>query len=286
MTMADAERALLGSLPRPLRPKRPVWLIATVALAVAVVVAAAGRMVFAPLAWSPGDAWGLTAGTVAAVMMVVAALYPMRRRLMRGPLAKAQDWLQLHIYGSTLAAVLVLAHTGFRLPTGRFGWVLFGLTLWTTVSGLLGVLLQRTLPGLAARRLLVEAVYERIPQLVDELRARARQTVADTPDVLQRFYSADVEPTLASITPSWWALFEAEGAHRKQLAVFDQFESYVGADDRERLAELRQIVATKLELDTHYSIQRLLRTWPLLHVPPAAFLLAAVIAHVAAVWYF
>lgn len=281
-----AEGALLAGLPRALRPKRPRWLLGTTVAAVAVILIAATRAIVTPIAWSPGDPWGLASGIAAATLMLIAGLYPLRRRLMRGPLRTAQDWLQLHIYGATLAAVLVIAHTGFRLPAGRFGWVLLALTVWTTASGLLGVALQRMLPGLVSRRLLVEAVYERIPELLDELRARARQTVADTPDVLQRFYSAEVEPALAAISPSWSALFEGGGAHRKQLAMFDQFEAFVTAQDRERLAELRQIVATKLELDTHYSIQRVLRTWPLVHVPPAMILLAAIAAHIAAVWYF
>jgi hypothetical protein len=235
---------------------------------------------------SAGDAWGLTFGSIAMALMIAGALYPFRRRLFVRPLRTARHWLQFHIYGSSAAALLVLAHTGFGLPHGWFGWLLFGLTLWVTASGLCGVALQKTLPSLLSRRLRVEAIYERIPALREELRARARQEVAGTSDVVRRFHAADVDPILASASSSWsWLIGGGEPMTR--ASAFEQIESLVtDASERARIAELKQIVATKIELDAHYGVQRMLRAWPLLHVPPAIVLLAAVIAHVASVWYF
>ena len=236
---------------------------------------------------SAGTVWGLAFGSLAAALMVIAALYPFRRRLFVGPLRSAQIWLKFHIYGSSLAALLVLAHTGFDLPNGWFGWLLWLLTIWVTASGLAGMLLQKTLPPLLTLRLRVEAIYERIPVMREELRARARQAVAGTSDVVQRFHAVEVDPILAAtVVPSWSWLLGGAGPLTRSSA-FEEVEALVtDAAERGRLAELRQIVATKVELDAHYGVQRLLRAWPLLHVPPAMVLLAALVAHVAAVWYF
>jgi hypothetical protein len=257
-------------------------------LAAAVVLLLAPvRYFVTPRPWSAGDAWGLAFGGAAAVLMMIAGLYPLRRRLLVRPLKTAQAWLQFHIYGSSLAALLVLAHTGFGLPRGRFGWLLYGLTLWVTVSGLIGVLLQKTLPSLLSRRLQVEAIYERIPGMVEELRARARQLATGASDIVRRFHETEVDPLLASLSPSWAVVLGADIDPVTRSAAFAQVESFVtDASERARIAELKQIVSTKIELDAHYSVQRLLRRWPILHVPAALALLATVIGHIAVVWYF
>jgi len=107
-------------LPPSFRPKRPRWFVATTAIAAGAIVLGAGVRWWR--GWSAGDAWGLAFGILAAFLMLLGALYPLRRRLMIAPLRTAQDWLQLHVYGSTLAAVFVLVHMGLRLPGGGFGW--------------------------------------------------------------------------------------------------------------------------------------------------------------------
>jgi hypothetical protein len=266
------------------RPKRPRWFIVTGLTAAGSIVLNLGVTWWR--GWSAGDAWGLTFGSLAAALMLLGALYAFRRRLTIPPLRTAQDWLQFHIYGTTLAGLFVLIHMGFRWPTGQFGWWLLGLTLWTTVTGLLGVGLQKWVPALLAAHLTVEAIYERIPELVDQLQSEAAATMQGASDVLQRFYDAQVQPALAGLSPSWSYVLDAHRGRDERLAPFEHLQSFVGDEDKQRLADLRAIVSEKLELEAHYSLQRVLRLWPYLHVPPAMVLLAAVVAHVAAVWYF
>jgi len=268
----------------PFRPKRPAWLAATAATAAVSVALGLGARWWR--GWSPGDWWGLTFGTLAAVLMFLGALYAGRRRLLVPPLSTAQDWLQFHIYGSTLAGVFVLVHIGFAWPNGQFGWWLLGLTLWTVGSGLLGVLLQKWVPTLVAAHLSVEVIYERIPEIVSQLQAEAARTMEGASDVLQRFYDAQVQPALAGLSPSWSYVLDAHSGRNERLAPFEHLRSFIGDDDRNRLADLQAIVAEKLEIEAHYSLQRALRLWPILHVPPALLLLAAIVLHVAEVWYF
>ena len=273
-----------AAVPRWLRPKRPRWFLATSVLALASVVL--GVIVRWWRGWSPGDWWGLTFGTLASLLMLGAALYPMRRRLVGWLLPTVQDWLQGHVYGGTLAAVLVLVHMGFRWPHGTFGWWLFGLTLWTTVSGLIGVALQKWVPSLMAQHLTVEVIYERVPEMLTKLQEEASKTMGGASEVLQRFYDAQVQPALAGITPSWSYLFDVHAGRAKRLSEFDHIRAFVGEPDQERLQDLRVIVTEKMEIEAHFALQRALRLWPLVHVPPAMLLLAAIVLHIAAVWYY
>ena len=270
--------------PSLFRPKRRQWLLATTAIAVVSLACAFGVRWWR--GWSAGDVWGLTFGTLAAVLMLLGGLYGLRRRLMIAPLNTAQDWLQVHVYGSTLAALFVLIHMGFKWPGGGFGWWLFGLTMWTTISGLIGVGLQKWVPALLAAQLTVEVIYDRIPDMVEQLRAESAKTMNGASDVLQRFYDAQVQPALAGLAPSWAYLLDARSGRAERLAPFEHIQSFVGEGDKERLADLKTIVSEKLEIEAHYSLQRILRLWPLTHVPPAMLLLALVVAHIVAVWYY
>lgn len=271
-------------VPRALQPKQPRWFIGTISLAVvsvAVFVAARIRR-----GWTPGDLPGLTFGTLAALLMVLAAMYAWRRRLTGFPIATAQQWLQVHVYGGTLAGLFVLIHTGFAWPAGKFGWLLWGLSLWTTASGLLGAALQKLVPPMLTHNLTVEAIRDRIPDLVARLQNEARDVADGSSEMLRRFYEAQVRPALAGISPSWSYLLDVHAGRDRRLAAFESLRAVVGDEDRERLEDFRTLVTEKIELEAHYSLQRLLRGWLLLHVPPAMLLLAAIAAHVAAVWYF
>ena len=82
--------------------------------------------------------------------------------------------------------LFVFIHMGFRWPGGMFGWWLFGLSLWTTLTGILGVALQKWVPVTIARNLKVEAMYERIPGLVERLTADAATLTTGSGDALRR----------------------------------------------------------------------------------------------------
>jgi len=179
-------------------PKKPIWLKSSVVAATALVA------LYVAIAWSrpwqPGRFWGLTYGTIAALLFLNAGLYPLRRRLGARPLANVQQWLQLHVYGTTIAMLLVLIHMGFRWPGGMFGWWLFGLSLWTTLTGMLGVFLQKWVPVTIAKNLKVEALYVRIPGLMEKLAADAATLAAASGDALRRVYESDVRVLLAAPT--------------------------------------------------------------------------------------
>ena len=246
--------------------------------------------VFAAIAWAwpwrPGRLGGLAFGILAAALFLSAALYPWRRRLKTKPLGTAQRWLRLHVYGSTLAMWFVLMHIGFQWPAGTIGWLLFGLSWWTTLTGLAGVWLQRTVPRVMSRRLSVEAIYERIPELVGALVVEADAVMSGAPEALARAYSGEIRPALATSRPSIaWLTGTPPGAMAAASAL-TRLRPFAGDADRARLDDLESIVQDKSDLDAQLSLQGMLRGWLIVHVPPALLLMGVIAIHVlAVVWH-
>ena len=266
-----------------LAPKRPEWfrrwgITTGVSLALFLIA-----VWWSP--WSPGRLGGLLAGTIATGIFIVDAMYPLRRRLLGWPFGTAQAWLQFHLYGGVLACVLVWIHIGFRWPGGLFGWMLLLLTMWTTLSGLLGVWLQKWIPTLIVNKLRVEVLYERIPDLVTRLQAQADLVVANASDMLERAYLTEIRPMLAEASPSWSYLFDIGGSRERRLGPLRHLGQFLGDDERSRLDDLQAIFGEKTELDAHLSLQRALRWWLVLHVPPSMLLIGLMTVHIVAVLY-
>jgi hypothetical protein len=253
-------------------------------------IAAISVLVFAASAWAwpwrPGRLGGLLFGILAAALFVNAALYPWRRRWNTRPLGTARRWLQLHIYGSTLAMLFVLLHIGWRWPAGTMGWLLLLLSMWTTVTGLAGVWLQRTVPRVISRRLTVEAIYERIPELIRALVGEADALMQGAPDMLARVYTAEIRPVLDGPRTSVKWLTGPGPAAVVASGSVDRLRPYAKGAERERLDDLASILQDKADLDAQLSLQGLLRGWLILHVPPAILLIGLMVVHVAAVvWH-
>jgi len=107
--------------------------------------------------WSPKRGLGLFFGIVASLVFVFEMAYPYRRSRAR-PLGTARRWLQAHVYLGALAFLAVLIHAGFHWPGGFMGWALLLLSAWTTLTGLVGVWLQKWLPIVMSEGLRVEAL--------------------------------------------------------------------------------------------------------------------------------
>jgi len=263
---------------RILRPKKPRWLITSLvigAIAIAVRLVVVGRR-----PWDPARTAGLVFGIAASLLYLIDLLYPIRRKLLGLPLGNAQRWIQLHIYGGFLAFLFVLIHEGFRWPSGTMGWLLLFLSLWATVSGLAGVWLQKWVPALLAGGLQVEALLERVPELVEKLKVEADTLMSGSSEMLERFYIEDVRPALAGINSSWNYLTDVRSGRELRLEPFSRMARFLAEEERPRLEDLKTVYTEKLELDAQYSVQRILRLWVAFHVPPCVLLFGLMLFHI------
>lgn len=266
-----------------LRPKEPGNARATAAAAaVMIVVFVAGA---ARWPWSPKRGLGLAFGFLATALFVFEMAYPFRRPKAR-PLGTAKAWAQAHVYLGTLALLAVLIHAGFRWPRGTLGWALLLLSLWTTASGLVGVWLQKWIPAALAEGLHVEALYERIPELIERLVAEADALMATAGEVGERFYRTEVRPLLSRPRPSWGFLLDVRASRDRALEPFRRVAEFLDPAQKAILDDLMNIYTEKIELDAHYSLQGILRRWLVLHVPTAGLLMGLLAVHIFTwAWY-
>ncbi|MEO1367895.1 MAG: hypothetical protein AAFX50_12030, partial [Acidobacteriota bacterium] len=190
-----------------------------------------------------------------------------------------RTWLLVHVYGSLLFLLTVLLHSGLRGPEGLLSWALWIFSLWTVATGLLGLAAQRLVPRLLTATTEVEANYDRIPELVDELRRRSDDLAAACEPPLRLYYSKRMAPTLAA--PSRFAAALPHGRADRRLGPLEHLRSLVTGDELERVNELERLYAAKLDLDAHYAWQSVLRLWLWLHVPAAVLLSLLVVVHIA-----
>jgi len=266
----------------------PKWFWTFVFLAVASVLGYCAAVIYAEV--SPGNLWGLTFGTIASLLMLVAALYGLRRRLMsfssRLGLGKARTWLQFHIYGGALFLLFMFMHTGFVLPSGPLNWLLYGFSIWVTISGLFGVFLQKWIPRILASGLSVEVIYERIPELVAEMRFEADKLVETCTQPVKDFYLQKVVLALAAPKTRLIYYLDITGGIQSEFRQFAYLGKVLSEKDSESLQQLEAIYKTKLELDAHYTLQKALRIWLYAHVPTSLFLLVLVALHLFVVRYY
>jgi len=264
------------------------WFSAFIIASIVCVAAYIVNLIFSEV--NAGNVWGLTYGTLATILMVGAALYGLRRRTMKIStklgLGRTQTWVQYHIYGGTIFLLLVFMHSGFSLPSGPLNWLLWILSVWVTVSGIFGVFLQKWIPKILASGLSVEIVYERIPELIEEMRSNAEAVIKKCAEPLKDFYTRNIEPALASPQTRLIFYIDITGGIQTQLKQFEYLERVLSNEDKQKLQSLESIYKTKLELDAHYTLQKALRVWLYSHVPLSLILLVAVALHLYAVYYY
>jgi hypothetical protein len=271
------------SFGQALRPKEPRNLVITMALCLVLVVVYLIGDYLQPQ--SPKRGFGLVFGFLAAFLFIFEMMYPVRRPRAR-PLKTAKRWLQLHLYLGVIALLSVLMHTGFHWPHGGMGWWLLLLSAWTSLTGLLGVWLQKWIPSSLSDGLRVEALYERIPGLIEKLCTEADTLVADASDVLDRFYRTEVRTSLGKLTPSYAYLVDVRSGRERALEPFRRLGQFVDEEEKEKVDDLMSIYTEKLELDAQYSLQGILRRWLVLHVPAAGLLMGLMVIHVFGwLWY-
>ncbi len=264
------------------------WWRTFVVASVLVLAALAVNLMSAEL--QPGNTWGLVYGTCAAVLMFAVALFGVRRRVVpftkRFGLGRAQTWVQFHVYAGTLALLLFLMHTSFRWPNSVAGWWLFILSIWVSVSGLFGVFLHKWIPRILASGLSIEVLYERIPELIEEIREKAEKLAAVSAEPVREFYRRNVAPALNAPQLRLVYYFDITGGIRTQIRQFEYLRQLLSGDEQRRFAELESYYRAKLEIDAHYTLQRALRWWLYLHVPPSLVLLALIGLHIFTVLYY
>ncbi|MGD2067368.1 MAG: hypothetical protein PVI57_01685 [Gemmatimonadota bacterium] len=230
---------------------------------------------------------GMALGFGAAGALLAVMAYSVRRSMPSvRALGKTRPYLRLHLWAGGLFAVLFLAHTGFRAPSGLLMDVLWIVSLWVVITGVVGMLLQRWIPRVLDDTSSLEVHLHRIPELVEGLRERAETTARGAGPAVRAFYEREMSEEMERVRT---ALRVRPGRTVAQTFRSSEYEIVRGTLDAEGAAALdalRELHRAKVDLDQHHTLQVLLRTWLFLHLPAGVLLLALVALHVFFVFYF
>jgi hypothetical protein len=222
--------------------------------------------------------------------MAGAAFLGMRRRMnkiaLTFGLGRAQSWLQLHMYGGVLFLLLVFMHSGFHIPRGILTCWLWILSIWVTASGIFGVFLQKWIPKILTSGLAIEVVYERIPELIEEIRDKANALVQTCADPVKDFYRRNVAFALLAPQPRLIYCLDITGGIQARIKQFEYVRGILSPEEKKKLNKLEAFYKTKLEIDAHYTLQTILRWWLYTHVPLSLVLVILVGLHLFAVLYY
>ena len=260
-------------------------------VAIALSIAASAAYLWHDPALKPhGGTWlGYTLGTIGALLILWLLWYGVRKRSYRSTSGTVQGWLSAHVYLGVALVVVVTLHTGFEL-----GWnvhtLAYVLMLAVVGTGLYGVTLYLRVPRAMTENLGVETLdaillkvadidaemRERALSLPDALFALVDRSVAGTRlgGSLRRLMSARDPgcPTAAAIA-AWGAAAQPLSGEAAKL----------GKDVYGLLLRKQQLLEQARRDLRH---KALLDLWLYFHVPLAFMLLAALAAHVVAVFIY
>lgn len=232
----------------------------------------------------PGDQLSTYCGLVGTGLMIIAAIYPIFRRIkLFRWMASNTMWFDFHLMAGTVGPMFIALHSVLRLDS----WVsaAFWSMVIVVVSGFLGRYLYTQVPELSSGVELEELDHERafqryrpvltvpmaeIDRELAEQRAKA-QRVAMSPSVLRAL---------------WWLIFQDVGRIPRTMARKSRLaQLQVDRPTRNELARRaarmiviarRQVVAPKAQL--------LLHSWKKVHVPFTVLLTAFAAAHIWISW--
>lgn len=260
-----------------------------VAMVLSVLAAGAYLWHEPPLKPYGGTGLGYTLGTIGAALILWLLWYGVRKRRYGSTSGTVQGWLSAHVYLGTLLIVVVTLHTGFEL-----GWnvhtLAYVLMLAVIFSGFYGVFVYLRVPRAMTANLgedTLDSLVLRIGDLDREMRAKA----LSLPDTLFAKVEAAVKGT--RLGGSAARLVSGRDRRCATAAALREWPTLSRglAPEPGRLAkEVFNLLLQKQQLlerarrDLRH--KALLDLWLYLHVPLAFMLLAALVAHVVAVFIY
>jgi hypothetical protein len=232
-----------------------------------------------------GGTWlGYTLGTVAAVLIVWLMLFGLRKRDYRSRLGSVRGWLSAHVYLGASLIVIGTLHTGFE-----FGWnvhtLAYVVMIVVVLSGIWGVVLYFRNPALMSGLLEGRTLVQH-GETLREIDVQSRQLAAGLSPQIQTLVER------SSQAPLIGTLFGRLRGNvmgcptRRAVALLEPLASQSGREIRELYALQFQRLAQLGKIRGFLRLKAWTDVWLLFHVPLSFALLAALGAHILAVFFY
>ncbi|MCH7789493.1 MAG: hypothetical protein IH940_08620 [Acidobacteria bacterium] len=110
--------------------------------------------------------------------------------------------------------------------------------------------------------------------------------VRGSDEPIRDFYDHSLAEAMLAPQPRFIYCIDVSGGIQARTRQFNHVRNLLPPEEAEKLRELETLYKTKLEIDAHYTLQRLLRWWLYGHVPVALMLIALVMIHVLSILYY
>ncbi len=231
-----------------------------------------------------------TSGFILIAAVLFLAAYNLRKKLTYPPMLASSTWLQLHIYVGWLAVFLFLMHTSWQWPTGLFETLLWLSFVFVAGSGVIGLILSRSVPPrLAVRR--EEVLFERIPIFRRQLRDQAEQLIIRSVELsdqttLADFYRQCIGDYFFRPRNTWRHLYGTTRPLKQMLHDLNSLHRYLNKEELELANELADLIVAKDDLDYQHTMQGLLKAWFFVHIPMTYVLIVLATVHLVLVLAF
>ena len=231
-----------------------------------------------------------TSGWLLVALMTVLVAFYIKKKLSILPLGSGATWAQWHYYLGFFLFAIYLKHVEFTLPNGVVEIALTSVYFIVMTSGVLGVLINRTF----ARRLSYleeEVLFERIPEHWQTLRQDVERLILESVEksgsttlsdyYLENLFSYFRKPhfIFSLLLGSNYGFIRVKEGLNRQIR-------YLNSKEAEYALLLDRMIHKKNLLDTHFALQRVLKTWGVLHSPVSILLILLTFIHVVLVYAF
>ncbi len=254
-----------------------------------VIIAILGYAIYTtPVGRYGGSPMGYALGTIGALLIVWLMWFGIRKRRYRGS-GNIQGWLSGHVYLGTTLIVVATLHTGFQI-----GWnvhtLAYFLMLLVIFSGFYGLFAYLRIPQLMTDNLGEDTLDSLILKIAD-IDREARRLAVGMPDNINHLVQDSVQNTrigggvLTQLSgrmrkcPTTRAVVEIQAAVRQFKA-----EDARANKDLYALMLRKQKLVARARADIRY--KAILDFWLYVHVPLSLALLAALTAHIIAVFFY
>ncbi len=241
-----------------------------------------------------GGSWyGYTLGTIGLLLIVWLTLLGVRKRAITPGNWALRGWTSAHVYLGLSLIIIGTLHSGFQL-----GWnihtLAWALMMLVILSGFLGVCLYVWLPRALSANRFDEAGSITEKAMIEQLRSLDRQ-IHDAAQPLDAdaaapvFAALDQDPFFGNLINRVTGRYPACKTSRAAADLRRQraYRPRLADDPLDKVdALLTRKQATLARLRKHLRIKSWLQLWLYVHVPMTFALLAALSAHVIAVFFY
>lgn len=249
--------------------------ILLVALGIVLAVSWAYSTMLYALSYATG--WGLLA------LVLFLTFFNIRKRLSYLPLLKISTWMKIHAYAGVFTLAVFFLHAGWGLPTGRFETLLWSMFMIVGISGIVGLIINRTIP--VRQKQYGEVVFrEQISTFRRQLANEIEELIINSmyhsqTRTLTKFYTARLHHFFAAPRNVLGHLLGQDVHIDKLLRELESASQYLDSDGKEVVSQIREKVLQKDGLDFQYAHYLILHAWLFIHIPATYSLLILAILH-------